>query len=87
MSTYIGTYDAHSAKIFDGQAVSVTDVMIFLNIFDKQIGKNGVFCSNYGQFLQKFDHNNGFREKRQFFAENWQKSQKIGIITSTPVLT
>jgi hypothetical protein len=23
-------------------------------------------------------------EKRQFFAENWQKSQKIGIITLVP---
>jgi hypothetical protein len=26
-----------------------------------------------------------FCEKRHFFAENWQKSQKIVIITSTPV--
>jgi hypothetical protein len=35
--------------------------------------------------MQKFDHNIGFREKRKnFFAENWQKSQKIVIITSTP---
>jgi hypothetical protein len=25
-----------------------------------------------------------FLEKRYFFAENWQKSQKIVIITSTP---
>jgi hypothetical protein len=26
--------------------------------------------------MQKFDHNIGFREKRKnFFAENWQKSQ------------
>jgi hypothetical protein len=31
-----------------------------------------------------FCHNIGFWEKRQFFAENWQKSQKIVIITSTP---
>jgi hypothetical protein len=30
-----------------------------------------------------FDHNIGFWEKRQFFAKNWQKSQKIVIITST----
>jgi hypothetical protein len=33
--------------------------------------------------MPKFDHNIGFWEKRQFFAENWQKSQKIVIITST----
>jgi hypothetical protein len=25
-----------------------------------------------------------FKKKRQFFAENWGKSQKIVIITSTP---
>jgi hypothetical protein len=36
--------------------------------------------------MQNFDHNIGFREKRQFFAENCQKSQKIAIITSTPDL-
>jgi hypothetical protein len=34
--------------------------------------------------MQNLDHNIGFREKRQFFAENWEKSQKIVIITSTP---
>jgi hypothetical protein len=34
--------------------------------------------------LKKIDHNIGFLEKRQFFAENWQKSTKIVIITSTP---
>jgi hypothetical protein len=26
----------------------------------------------------------GLREKRHFFAENWEKSQKIVIITPTP---
>jgi hypothetical protein len=35
--------------------------------------------------MQQFDHNIGFWEKRQFFAENCPKSQKIVIITSTPV--
>jgi hypothetical protein len=34
-------------------------------------------------FMLKFVHNIGFGEKRQFFAENWQKLQKILIITST----
>jgi hypothetical protein len=36
--------------------------------------------------MQKFDHNIGFWEKRQFFAENCQKLHKIVIITSTPGL-
>jgi hypothetical protein len=34
--------------------------------------------------MQIFDHIIGFWEKRLFFAENCQKSQKIVIITSTP---
>jgi hypothetical protein len=34
--------------------------------------------------LQKFDHKIGFWQKRQFFAENCRKSQKIVITTSTP---
>jgi hypothetical protein len=34
--------------------------------------------------MHNFDHNIGFWEKRQFFAENWRKSQKIVIITSIP---
>jgi hypothetical protein len=33
--------------------------------------------------MQNFDRNIGFWEKRQFFAENRQKSHKIVIITST----
>jgi hypothetical protein len=38
------------------------------------------------RFTQNLDHNIGFQEQRQFFAENWRKSQKIVIITSTPVV-
>jgi hypothetical protein len=34
--------------------------------------------------MQIFDDNIGYWEKRQFFAENLQKSQKIVIIKSTP---
>jgi hypothetical protein len=41
--------------------------------------------------MQNFDHNIGFCEKRKFLcrklgkiAENWEKSQKIVIITSAP---
>jgi hypothetical protein len=34
--------------------------------------------------MQKIGHNIGFLRKTPFFAENWRKSQKIVIITSTP---
>jgi hypothetical protein len=34
--------------------------------------------------MQNCDHNIGFQEKRHFFDENWPKSQKLVIITSTP---
>jgi hypothetical protein len=57
----------------------------FLKYFRKKISKNiGVFWLKLLQVFEKNDHKIGFWEKRQFFAENWQKWQKIGIITSTP---
>jgi hypothetical protein len=34
--------------------------------------------------LKKVDHNIGFEKNANFFAENWRKSQKVVIITSTP---
>jgi hypothetical protein len=50
--------DPHKLHFIPG-----TDVMIFKNIFAEKFGKNiDVFCSKY--FLQKFDHNIGFWEKR-----------------------
>jgi hypothetical protein len=60
--------------------------MIFKNIFAEKSGENiSVFCPNYCYFLvKKIDHNIGFWEKRHFFDENWQESQKIIIITSSP---
>jgi hypothetical protein len=42
------------------------------------------FAQNKAKLCQKIDHNIGVCEKRQFFAENWEKSQKMVIITSTP---
>jgi hypothetical protein len=37
--------------------------------------------------MQNVDYSNGFWKKNaNFFAENWQKSQKITIITSTPAI-
>jgi hypothetical protein len=35
--------------------------------------------------MQNFDHNSGFEKNANFCSENWRKSQKIVIITSTPV--
>jgi hypothetical protein len=58
---------------------------IFKNSFVEKFGEIfGVFDSKQSWIIQKFDHNIGFWEERHFFAENWQKSQKIVIITSTP---
>jgi hypothetical protein len=48
------------------------------------LAKIGVFKLKTKLFIQKIDHNIGFGEKCQFFAENCQKSPKIVIITSTP---
>jgi hypothetical protein len=42
------------------------------------------FAQTTASFCKNCDHNIGFWEKRHFFAENWEKSQKIVIITSTP---
>jgi hypothetical protein len=61
--------------------------MIFKNIFAEKFSEKiggGVFDSKQSKIMQNFDHNIGFCEKRQFFAENCRKSQKIVIITSTP---
>jgi hypothetical protein len=56
-------------------------------IFAKNFGKNiGVFCSNYCYFCKNIIIILAFEKNANFFAENWQKSQKIVIITSTPGL-
>jgi hypothetical protein len=54
----------------------------FLNFFAEKLSKKfvGFFALTIASFLHKFDHNIGLREKRKFFAKDWQKSQK----TSTP---
>jgi hypothetical protein len=57
----------------------------FLKYFRRKIQqKIDVFDSKQSKIMQNFDHNIGFWEKRQFFAENCRKSPKIVIITSTP---
>jgi hypothetical protein len=43
------------------------------------------FAQATASFCKNCDHNIGFWEKRQFFRRKLQKSQKIVIITSTPV--
>jgi hypothetical protein len=45
------------------------------------------FTITIANYLQKSDHNIGFWEKRHIFGENWQKSQKLVIITSSPGCT
>jgi hypothetical protein len=58
----------------------------FENIFAEKFSENiGVFCSNYSLFFgKKLIITLVFEKNANFFAEKWQKSQKIVIITSTP---
>jgi hypothetical protein len=58
-----------------------TDVIIYKIFSPKKLSENiGLFAQTNASFNKNFC----FGEKRQFFAEIWQKSQKIVIITSTP---
>jgi hypothetical protein len=59
--------------------------MILKNIFSpKNFAKMlAFFAQTADSFLQKNDQNIVFLRKTPFFAENWQKSQKILIIKST----
>jgi hypothetical protein len=58
--------------------------MIFKNIFAENFAEKFGNFAEITIFCKKMDDNIGVWEKRQFFAENCQKSQKIMIITSTP---
>jgi hypothetical protein len=59
--------------------------MIFKNIFAEKFDENiGVFCSNYSCCCKKLIITLVFEKNAKFFAENWRKSQKVVIITSTP---
>jgi hypothetical protein len=55
-------------------------------IFSAEIfGENiGVFSSHCCLILKKMIITLVFEKNAKFFAENWQKSQKIVIVTSTP---
>jgi hypothetical protein len=60
----------------------------FKNIFaEKNSEKLAFLTRNKAKSCKKSDHNIGFWENANFFAENWQISQKIVAITSTPVPT
>jgi hypothetical protein len=66
---------------YQGDQISVNDVMI-LKIFSPKNG--GFFCSNYREFCKNFIVTLVFEKNASFFAEKWQKSQKIVSKTSTP---
>jgi hypothetical protein len=59
----------------------------FKNIFAEKFGKKLALLTQNTAKLCKILITLVFEKKRQFFAENCQKSQKIVIITSTPALT
>jgi hypothetical protein len=45
------------------------------------LGKGQFFRRELAKIAENCDHNIGFWEQANLFAENWQKSQKIVIIT------
>jgi hypothetical protein len=60
----------------------------FWNIFAKNFGENiGILTQNKAKLCKILIITLVFEKTANFFAENWQKSQKIVIITSTPGLT
>jgi hypothetical protein len=62
-----------------------TDVMIFFNFSLKNSAKNWRFCLKTKLVFAKIVIITlVFEKNANFFAEIWQKSQKIVIITSTP---
>jgi hypothetical protein len=56
----------------------------FKNIFAEKIGKKGFIAQITATFCTTLIITLAFVKNVIFFAENWQKSQKIVIITSTP---
>jgi hypothetical protein len=59
----------------------------FLNIFAENLAKNlALFAQNKAKLCKNWIITLVFEKNANLFAENWQKSQKIVIITSTPAL-
>jgi hypothetical protein len=69
------------SEIADG---SGTDVMFLKYFRRKNCEKNGVFDSKQSQIMQSLTITLVFEKNANFFAKNWQKLQKIVILTSTP---
>jgi hypothetical protein len=64
---------------------SGTDVMILKIFWPKNLAKNlAFFAQTTLCFCKNLIITLVFEKNANFFAENWQKSQKIVIITSTP---
>jgi hypothetical protein len=62
-----------------------TDVMIFKIFSPKNLAKKlAFFADTTASFCKNSIRTLDFEKKTPFFAENWQKSQKLVIITSTP---
>jgi hypothetical protein len=62
--------------------------MIFLKFFAEKIAKKLAFLTqNKAKLCKILIITLVFEKNAKFFAENWQKSQKIVIITSTPART
>jgi hypothetical protein len=58
--------------------------MIFKIFSPKHFAKNGFFAQNKAKLCKNLIITLVFVKNANFFAENWQKSQTIVIITSTP---
>jgi hypothetical protein len=62
-----------------------TDVMIFKIFSPKNLAKKlAFFAQNKAKLCKNWIITLVFEKNDNFFAENWHKSQKIVIITSTP---
>jgi hypothetical protein len=77
--------DGDTRQVYNG-FLTGTDVMIFKIFSPKNSAKKLAFLTkkNKGKLCKIWSITLFFCEKRHFIAENWRKSQKIVIITSTP---
>jgi hypothetical protein len=65
-----------------------TNVMIFKKILAKKLAKLfAFFAQTAASFCKNLTIALVFEKNANCFAENWQKSQKVVIISSTPLFT
>jgi hypothetical protein len=70
---------------FSWRSVPGTDVVILKIFSPKNFAKRlAFFAQNKAKLCKNYIITLVFEKNANFFAENWQKSQKIVIITSTP---